>query len=150
MLFASNAARKKLVCGCIWRQVMLNTSRFVAEAGGQAELVLRVRQATNPNFAFLKPVSQHWQYHMSSDCSSTSTISEDQIPMGDTSPEQAWGLVVCPGPPPAPLLPLAPARAPAGDTPRLLRSGPVHGSIRVEHTTVNVLAEHYLLAKGHN
>ena len=36
-------------------QVMLNTSRFVAEAGGQAELVLRVRQATNPNFAFLKP-----------------------------------------------------------------------------------------------
>ena len=36
-------------------QVMLNTSRFVAEAGGQAELVLRVRQGTNPHFAFMKP-----------------------------------------------------------------------------------------------
>ena len=36
---------------------MLNTARFVAEAGGQAELVLRARQATNPHFAFLRPGS---------------------------------------------------------------------------------------------
>jgi hypothetical protein len=34
---------------------MAQTARFVREAGGQAEFVLRVRQAANPAFAFLAP-----------------------------------------------------------------------------------------------
>ena len=41
---------------------MLNTARFVAEAGGQAELVLRARQSTNPHFAFLRPDSRLQPY----------------------------------------------------------------------------------------
>ena len=36
-------------------QIMAQTARFVREAGGQAEFVLRVRQAANPAFAFLAP-----------------------------------------------------------------------------------------------
>lgn len=34
---------------------MTQTARFVRESGGHSELVLRVRQAQNPNFAFLRP-----------------------------------------------------------------------------------------------
>jgi len=42
---------------------MAQTARFVREAGGQAEFVLRVRQAANPAFAFLAPgVSCHAFY----------------------------------------------------------------------------------------
>lgn len=36
-------------------QVMMQTARFVRESGGHSELVLRVRQASNPNFTFLRP-----------------------------------------------------------------------------------------------
>ncbi|KAK9822859.1 hypothetical protein WJX81_005320 [Elliptochloris bilobata] len=35
------------------QKIMAQTARFVREAGGQAEFVLRVRQAANPAFAFL-------------------------------------------------------------------------------------------------
>lgn len=34
---------------------MVQTAKFVRESGGHSELVLRVRQAANPNFAFLRP-----------------------------------------------------------------------------------------------
>lgn len=36
-------------------QIMVQTAKFVRESGGHSELVLRVRQAANPNFAFLRP-----------------------------------------------------------------------------------------------
>lgn len=36
-------------------QIMMQTAKFVRESGGHSELVLRVRQASNPNFAFLRP-----------------------------------------------------------------------------------------------
>lgn len=43
---------------------MAQTARFVREAGGQAEFVLRVRQAANPAFAFLAPADRcHAYYH---------------------------------------------------------------------------------------
>ncbi|CAL8465992.1 g5528 [Coccomyxa elongata] len=35
--------------------IMMQTAKFVRESGGHSELVLRVRQAANPNFAFLRP-----------------------------------------------------------------------------------------------
>ncbi|BDA48235.1 probable splicing factor, suppressor of white-apricot homolog at N-terminal half [Coccomyxa sp. Obi] len=35
--------------------IMVQTAKFVRESGGHSELVLRVRQAANPNFAFLRP-----------------------------------------------------------------------------------------------
>ena len=34
-------------------QIIAQTAKFVREAGGQAEFVLSVRQAGNPNFGFL-------------------------------------------------------------------------------------------------
>ena len=34
-------------------QIIAQTAKFIREAGGQAEFVLSVRQAGNPNFAFL-------------------------------------------------------------------------------------------------
>ena len=36
-------------------QIMVQTAKFVRESKGHSELVLRVRQASNPNFAFLRP-----------------------------------------------------------------------------------------------
>ena len=34
-------------------QIIAQTAKFIREAGGQAEFVLSVRQAGNPNFGFL-------------------------------------------------------------------------------------------------
>lgn len=36
-------------------QIMAGTAKFVSEHGGQAEIVLRVKQAKNPTFGFLMP-----------------------------------------------------------------------------------------------
>jgi hypothetical protein len=36
-------------------QIILQTAKFVRQAGGQTEFVLRVKQAANPNFNFLEP-----------------------------------------------------------------------------------------------
>lgn len=36
-------------------QIVLETSRFVRSNGGQVEVLLKVRQAQNPNFGFLMP-----------------------------------------------------------------------------------------------
>ena len=36
-------------------QIILQTAKFVRQAGGQTEFVLRVKQAANPNFSFLEP-----------------------------------------------------------------------------------------------
>lgn len=36
-------------------KIILQTAKFVRQAGGQTEFVLRVKQAANPNFSFLEP-----------------------------------------------------------------------------------------------
>ena len=36
-------------------QIILQTAKFVRQAGPQTEFVLRVKQAANPNFNFLEP-----------------------------------------------------------------------------------------------
>ncbi|DBA94232.1 TPA: hypothetical protein ACH3X1_001855 [Trebouxia sp. C0004] len=36
-------------------KIILQTAKFVCQAGGQTEFVLRVKQAANPNFSFLEP-----------------------------------------------------------------------------------------------
>jgi hypothetical protein len=41
---------------------MMQTAKFVRESGGHSELVLRVRQASNPNFAFLRPDDHRHPY----------------------------------------------------------------------------------------
>lgn len=41
---------------------MAQTARFVRESGAHSELVLRVRQANNPNFAFLWPHDRRHSY----------------------------------------------------------------------------------------
>lgn len=42
---------------------MVETARFVRHGGGQAEVLLRVRQASNPSFAFLSPASRLHAYY---------------------------------------------------------------------------------------
>lgn len=44
-------------------QIIAQTAKFVREAGGQAEFVLSVRQAGNPNFDFLKPADRLFPYY---------------------------------------------------------------------------------------
>ncbi|KAL2620558.1 hypothetical protein R1flu_000763 [Riccia fluitans] len=43
-------------------QIMAGTAKFVIEHGGQAEIVLRVKQASNPTFGFLMPDQYHHEY----------------------------------------------------------------------------------------
>lgn len=43
-------------------QIILQTAKFVRQAGGQTEFVLRVKQAANPNFKFLEPNDQQHAY----------------------------------------------------------------------------------------
>ena len=43
-------------------QIILQTAKFVRQAGGQTEFVLRVKQAGNPNFRFLEPNDQQHPY----------------------------------------------------------------------------------------
>ena len=43
-------------------QIILQTAKFVRQAGGQTEFVLRVKQAANPNFSFLEPNDQRHPY----------------------------------------------------------------------------------------
>ncbi|BBN15419.1 hypothetical protein MPTK1_6g19440 [Marchantia polymorpha subsp. ruderalis] len=43
-------------------QIMAGTAKFVIEHGGQAEIVLRVKQASNPTFGFLMPDHHHHEY----------------------------------------------------------------------------------------
>ncbi|KAL3681358.1 hypothetical protein R1sor_024314 [Riccia sorocarpa] len=43
-------------------QIMAGTAKFVIEHGGQAEIVLRVKQASNPTFGFLMPDHYHHEY----------------------------------------------------------------------------------------
>ncbi|GMH32873.1 hypothetical protein BSKO_00707 [Bryopsis sp. KO-2023] len=44
-------------------KLMSQTARFVREAGGQAEVMLRVKQGNNPNFRFLLPDDQMFTYY---------------------------------------------------------------------------------------
>lgn len=43
-------------------QIILQTAKYVRQSGGQTEFVLRVKQASNPNFQFLDPTSQQHAY----------------------------------------------------------------------------------------
>jgi hypothetical protein len=43
-------------------QIIAQTAKFIREAGGQAEFVLSVRQAGNPNFAFLSRTDRLHSY----------------------------------------------------------------------------------------
>ena len=47
---------------CLVLQIILQTAKFVQQAGGQTEFVLRVKQAANPNFSFLEPNDQQHPY----------------------------------------------------------------------------------------
>ena len=43
-------------------QIMASTAKFVREAGGQIEIVLRVKQAKNPKMQFLVPGNELHAY----------------------------------------------------------------------------------------
>lgn len=42
---------------------MIETARFVRKGGGQVEVLLRVRQASNPTFTFLLPGNALYPYY---------------------------------------------------------------------------------------
>ena len=47
---------------CCLVQIILQTAKYVRQAGGQTEFVLRVRQAGNSNFSFLDPNNHQYPY----------------------------------------------------------------------------------------
>ena len=44
-------------------QIVIETARFVRKGGGQVEVLLRVRQASNPTFSFLQPGDPGYPYY---------------------------------------------------------------------------------------
>lgn len=49
-------------CSCA-RQVLVETARFVRRSGGQVEVLLRVKQGSNPTFSFLFPRDRSHLYY---------------------------------------------------------------------------------------
>eukprot|EP00983_Pelagomonas_calceolata_P020728 651500-Pelagomonas_calceolata.AAC.2 len=51
------------ICLMYCPQIIIETARFVRKGGGQVEVLLRVRQSSNPTFTFLLPGDPGYPYY---------------------------------------------------------------------------------------